>query len=197
MGARLYVGNLGEDASTEALRRRFALHGNVADVHMAIDRSSGRSRGYAFVTMGSSAEARTAIRQLNGASFDDRPLRVTEAGTPQPEPVPERKPTHGRSERNPVHITSQFRERHNMTYEIDSRGVTLAIRVFPGERVEDPWRVEARAKGPAGQPDTVVAAESTTRAAALEDIARTWPPPPANDIDWAGVHDALAAVRAL
>jgi RNA recognition motif-containing protein len=79
MGNRLYVGNLSFHASAESLRAAFAEHGEVADVHVVTDRETGQSRGFAFVTMGSSQEAAKAIAQMNGALLDGRPLRVNEA----------------------------------------------------------------------------------------------------------------------
>jgi RNA recognition motif-containing protein len=44
-----------------------------------MDRMSGRSRGFAFVTMGSSEEAQKAIEALHGASLDNRTLTVNVA----------------------------------------------------------------------------------------------------------------------
>jgi len=48
-------------------------------VHVAMDRDSGRPRGFAFVTMGSPTEARKATQALDGELVDGRPLRVNEA----------------------------------------------------------------------------------------------------------------------
>ena len=79
MGNRLYVGNLSFTTQTDALRALFATKGEVSDVHVVMDRDSGRPRGFAFVTMGTSAEAQKAIADLNGAMLDNRPLRVNEA----------------------------------------------------------------------------------------------------------------------
>ena len=76
---KLYVGNLSYDATAESVRAAFASIGEVADVHVVTDRESGRSRGFAFVTMGSSQEAADAIAQMNGAMLDGRALRVNEA----------------------------------------------------------------------------------------------------------------------
>src|SRR5690606_1073566 len=78
MGSKLYVGNLPEDASTYALRSRFAEIAPVLDVELAVDRASGRMRGYALVTMESNEGARRAIEKLDGARFEDRRLRVSE-----------------------------------------------------------------------------------------------------------------------
>jgi RNA recognition motif-containing protein len=79
MGNRLYVGNLSFNATTDSVREAFASCGSVTDVHVVMDRETGRSRGFAFVTMGTDAEAQKAIAETNGAMMDGRPLRVNEA----------------------------------------------------------------------------------------------------------------------
>ncbi len=79
MGNRLYVGNLSFNATAESVREWFASCGAVTDVHVVTDRETGRSRGFAFVTMGTDAEAQKAINETNGAMMDGRPLRVNEA----------------------------------------------------------------------------------------------------------------------
>jgi RNA recognition motif-containing protein len=79
MSNRIYVGNLSFDTTTEAIRETFAALGTVEDVFVATDRDTGRSRGFAFVTMGSNEEAANAIERLNGKLVDGRPLRVNEA----------------------------------------------------------------------------------------------------------------------
>lgn len=79
MSTRLFVGNLSLDTTPEALRDTFAPFGEVTDVHVIVDRYSGRPRGFAFVTMASSQQAVNAMHELNGALIDGRPLRVNEA----------------------------------------------------------------------------------------------------------------------
>jgi uncharacterized membrane protein YgcG len=79
MGNRLYVGNLSFSATEKTLRGAFAEHGDVTDVHVVIDRMTGQSRGFGFVTMGSQSEANTAMQALNGADLDGRSLKVNEA----------------------------------------------------------------------------------------------------------------------
>lgn len=79
MTARLFVGNLSLDTTPESLRDTFAPFGEVTDVHVIVDRYSGRPRGFAFVTMASSAQAVVAMHKLNGVLVDGRPLRVNEA----------------------------------------------------------------------------------------------------------------------
>jgi RNA recognition motif-containing protein len=79
MSTRLYVGNLSYNTTGDTIREVFGAHGNVTDVHVVMDRETGRPRGFAFVTMGSPAEAEAAINEVNGQTVDGRPLRVNQA----------------------------------------------------------------------------------------------------------------------
>jgi RNA recognition motif-containing protein len=79
MGNRLYVGNLSFNATSESVREAFTACGEVTDVHVVMDRETGRSRGFAFVTMATDQQAASAIQSMNGALVDGRPLRVNEA----------------------------------------------------------------------------------------------------------------------
>jgi RNA recognition motif-containing protein len=79
MGNRLYVGNLSFNATSDSVRAAFADLGEVTDVHVVTDRETGRSRGFAFVTMATDQLAQSAIQSMNGALLDGRPLKVNEA----------------------------------------------------------------------------------------------------------------------
>lgn len=79
MGNRLYVGNLSYESTAEGLRQAFAEFGEVTDAHVVMDRESGRSRGFGFITMATSQDAQKAMEKMNGAIIDGRPLRVNEA----------------------------------------------------------------------------------------------------------------------
>ena len=79
MGKKLYVGNLGYGVSTSDLETMFAAHGTVDSAQVIEDRSTGQSKGFGFVEMGSDAEAQTAISALNGQDHDGRALTVNEA----------------------------------------------------------------------------------------------------------------------
>jgi RNA recognition motif-containing protein len=79
MSSRLYVGNLSYETDTETLRQAFSATGEVTDAHVVMDRESGRSRGFGFVTMATSDLAKKAIEMMNGSLIDGRPIRVNEA----------------------------------------------------------------------------------------------------------------------
>ncbi|HEX3765047.1 MAG TPA: RNA-binding protein [Kofleriaceae bacterium] len=76
---RIYVGNLSYNMDATSIASLFAEHGEVADVHIVLDQVTRRPRGFAFVTMGSPAEAQAAIAQLDGQNVDGRTLRVNQA----------------------------------------------------------------------------------------------------------------------
>jgi len=79
MNTRLYVGNLSFNTTADGVRTAFQEFGTVSDVHLVTDRETGRSRGFAFVTMGTTEEAAKAIQGMDGKTLDGRPLRVNEA----------------------------------------------------------------------------------------------------------------------
>jgi RNA recognition motif-containing protein len=79
MNTRLYVGNLSFNTTADGVRTAFQQFGTVSDVHLVSDRETGRSRGFAFVTMSTTEEAAKAIEGMDGKTLDSRPLRVNEA----------------------------------------------------------------------------------------------------------------------
>ncbi|MGH8017769.1 MAG: RNA recognition motif domain-containing protein [Opitutaceae bacterium] len=79
MSTKLYVGNLAFATTEHELREAFAAHGTVTDVFVALDKFTGRSRGFAFVTMASAEEAQAATNALNGVEIGGRKLTVNEA----------------------------------------------------------------------------------------------------------------------
>ncbi len=80
MGAKLYVGNLSFTTDEASLRKAFEAEGRVVkEVAVVADRETGRSRGFAFVTMSTDAEAQAAIAKLDGTDLDGRKIRVNEA----------------------------------------------------------------------------------------------------------------------
>lgn len=79
MSNKLFVGNLSFDITENDLQDAFAAHGTVTETNLMMDRATGRPRGFAFVTMGTSEEAQKAIAALNGAQLGGRALTVNVA----------------------------------------------------------------------------------------------------------------------
>ena len=87
MGIKLFVGNLPYSSTEDMLQELFAADGRQVDqVNIVTDRETGRSRGFAFVEMGSQEDADAAKAALNGHEIDGRPLRVDEARERGPRP---------------------------------------------------------------------------------------------------------------
>src|SRR5260370_10078956 len=86
----LFVGNMSFQTSESELRELFAPFGQVTRVHMAMDRETGRARGFAFVEMPNDAEAAQAMAALDGNEVGGRNLKVNEA-----RPKGEGGPPHG------------------------------------------------------------------------------------------------------
>jgi RNA recognition motif-containing protein len=79
MTTKLYVGNLAFHTTEGTLQGAFSQFGEVAEAKLVLDRETGRSRGFAFVTMATAEAAQKAIEQMNGADLDGRALRVNQA----------------------------------------------------------------------------------------------------------------------
>jgi len=79
MNTKLFVGNLSFNTTENDLQDAFAAHGTVTEANLMMDRSTGRPRGFGFITMGSPEEAQKAINALNGAMLGDRNITVNEA----------------------------------------------------------------------------------------------------------------------
>jgi RNA recognition motif-containing protein len=76
---KLYVGNLPYSANQQTLQDTFSKCGTVESINLISDRDTGRSKGFAFVEMSSTAEAQKAIQEINGSSLDGREIKVNEA----------------------------------------------------------------------------------------------------------------------
>ena len=75
----IYVGNLAYRTTEDGLRREFERFGEVTRVDIITDRETGRSKGFAFVEMPNNGEGNAAIEAMDGASVDERTLKVNEA----------------------------------------------------------------------------------------------------------------------
>ncbi len=79
MSNKLFVGNLSFDTTENDLQDAFAAHGTVTETNLMMDRTTGRPRGFGFVTMGTPEEAQKAIAALNGSQLGGRALTVNVA----------------------------------------------------------------------------------------------------------------------
>jgi RNA recognition motif-containing protein len=79
MGNKLYVGNLPFNTTETDLQDLFGQAGTVSEVMLIQDKFTGKSRGFAFITMGSDEEAKNAINLLHGKAIEGRSLTVNEA----------------------------------------------------------------------------------------------------------------------
>ena len=79
MGTKIFVGNLSFETTSAELESLFSELGTCASASVITDRATGRSRGFGFVEMSSTAEAQQAIERLNGRELQGRPLNVSEA----------------------------------------------------------------------------------------------------------------------
>lgn len=76
--SKIFVGNLSYNTSEDDLRQFFGQYGQVTDIKIIIDRDSGRSKGFGFVSFGSNQEGEKALA-ANQAELDGRQLNVSTA----------------------------------------------------------------------------------------------------------------------
>ena len=75
----LFVGNMSFQTTSADLKALFEPFGQLARVHVAMDRETGRARGFGFVEMVNDAEAAAAIAALDGKDMGGRNIKVNEA----------------------------------------------------------------------------------------------------------------------
>ena len=79
MSQTLYVGGISYNTNEDALKNYFSEAGTVESAQIIMDRVTGRSRGFGFVTMASEEEGQKAVELFNGKEFDGRNLTVNVA----------------------------------------------------------------------------------------------------------------------
>lgn len=79
MSNKLFVGGLSWNTDDAGLKQAFANFGDVKEAKVILDRDSGRSRGFGFVTMGDDSSAADAISAMDGTDLDGRTIRVNVA----------------------------------------------------------------------------------------------------------------------
>ncbi|MFL6514818.1 MAG: RNA recognition motif domain-containing protein [Chthoniobacterales bacterium] len=85
---KLYVGNLSFETTENDLQDLFEQHGAVSEVKLMMDRMTGKSRGFAFVTMNDNTQAAAAMAAINGKDLNGRNLTVNEARPREERPRP-------------------------------------------------------------------------------------------------------------
>lgn len=79
MAKKLFIGSLAWATTDASLFEAFSQFGEVTEAKVILERESGRSRGFGFVTFNDDGAADTAIAQMNGKDLDGRSINVSEA----------------------------------------------------------------------------------------------------------------------
>jgi len=87
MSNKLYVGNLSFDTTENDLQDAFAAFGTVTEANLIMDRTTNRSRGFAFVTMSTPEEGQKAIDGMNGKDVGGRAITVNVARAREDRPA--------------------------------------------------------------------------------------------------------------
>jgi len=91
MNTKLCGGHLSFNTTENDLQEAFAAHGTVTEANLMMDRMTGRSRGFAFVTYATPEEAQKAIEAMHGQQLDGRALTVNIARPKEERPAGERR----------------------------------------------------------------------------------------------------------
>ena len=79
MTKKLFVGGLNWKTTDEGLRQAFEQFGPISEAKVIMDRESGRSRGFGFVTFADDSAAEKAVDEMNGKELEGRRVQVNEA----------------------------------------------------------------------------------------------------------------------
>jgi RNA recognition motif-containing protein len=75
----IYVSNLSFNVKDEDLREFFAPYGEVTSAKVILDRMTNQSRGFGFIEMPDEEASKKAIAELDGATVENRTIKVNEA----------------------------------------------------------------------------------------------------------------------
>ncbi|KAK2100791.1 RNA-binding motif protein, X-linked-like-2 [Saguinus oedipus] len=79
---KLFIGGLNLETDEKALEAEFGKYGRIVEVLLMKDRETNKSRGFAFVTFESPADAKAAARDMNGKTLDGKAIKVAQATKP-------------------------------------------------------------------------------------------------------------------
>src|SRR6266480_2601386 len=85
---KLYFGYISSETTENDLQDLFEQHGAVSEVRLMMDRMTGKSRGFGFVTMNDDEQAKSAMSAINGKELNGRALNVNEARPREERPRP-------------------------------------------------------------------------------------------------------------
>lgn len=83
----IYVSNLSFNVQDEDLREFFAPYGEVTSAKVIMDKITNQSRGFGFVEMPDETASKKAIAELDGATVENRTIKVNEARPKEDRPV--------------------------------------------------------------------------------------------------------------
>lgn len=86
MAKKLFVGGLAWATTDDGLRQAFERFGQVAEAKVIMDRETGRSRGFGFVSFNDDGQGSSAMQEMDGAQLDGRTIKVNEAQERAPRP---------------------------------------------------------------------------------------------------------------
>ena len=107
MSKRIYVGNLPWSVTKDKLDELFSSFGEIEESLVVVNKYTGRSRGFGFVTFKNDADADKAIAEMNEKDVEERNLRVREAKPMREEPKEEQ----GTGEAEPEKIEKPVEEK--------------------------------------------------------------------------------------
>ena len=83
----IYVSNLSFNVQDEDLREFFAPYGEVTSAKVIMDKITNQSRGFGFVEMPDETASKKAIAELDGATVENRTIKVNEARPKEARPA--------------------------------------------------------------------------------------------------------------
>lgn len=195
----VYVTNLSTEANVETLRAWFGNCGHVADVKLVAESKMSDAPPCAFVTMATKQGADSAVSRLNGALLGGRALllRLSDSAAPTRTDKADKAEEQARAK---ISIVQQYRERANMTYELNCAGQPLILRIFfPPSDDPGAWRIDARTSDSPQAP--AISAIAKSRPLAFSEVVAAWEESAESGripkLDWAAVKAAMNTVRAI
>ncbi len=83
---KIYVGNIAFTVTEDDLKEAFSKYGPVEDIKLVIDRATGQSRGFCFITFQKQFDAEASL-QLNDTDIGGRKISVSMAKEREKKPV--------------------------------------------------------------------------------------------------------------